>query len=474
MLRGELGRGLTITLMSLSVSRQFPLAFFGPRSADLLVVALHAGDAPGGLRLGAGFSHESSSPADDTTSDTEDKSDSARRVTLESLECLLHFQASQREQELAELARLVAFSLTRPAVASDRAQRDAVLSAASIHVLGDALRHQFAGPDSSAVIADMRSELQVAQQINSALTRQHDTQSAELADLRSQLNIMTLERDRLLDVSKQSTAFTASLRKSVAELEAQAAIARSQANAQVAAAFRHADGFKRQVQDRDQEIAALRVSIADPDRAYADLQGVASKHFAQLQESARLLVDGGSQPLRHAQSVIAHQRAVILRQKRVIARQGSIPMHDPHMAAAAAGGLDAPGLSPSDLQLNARLCRILAERFPEAMEIPSGETRVLELRIGSHQDGVLTAPPGSSSPRQASGRTAQSRSIGLDASDVDPAGGSSQPRRTLAQLRRARLNTLTPAEKLHRLSHPVSETAAGSRRKPHQPPDHPV
>ncbi|GMF49806.1 unnamed protein product [Phytophthora fragariaefolia] len=107
------------------------------------------------------------------------------------------------------------------------------------------------------------------------------------------------------------------------------------------------------------------------------------------------------------------------------------------------------------------------------MEIPSGETRVLELRIGSCQDGALTAPPGSSSPRQASGRTAQPSSIGLAASDVDSAGGSSQPRRMLAQLRRARLNTLTPAEKLHRLSHLVSATAAGSRRKPHQPPDQP-
>ncbi|GMF23362.1 unnamed protein product [Phytophthora fragariaefolia] len=230
---------------------------------------------------------------------------------------------------------------------------------------------------------------------------------------------MTLKRNRLLDLSKQSTAFPASLRKSVAELEAQAAVARSQADAQIAAAFRHADDFKRQVQNRDQEIASLRISIAEHDRAYEDLQGVASKHFAQLQGSAWLLVDGGSQPLRHAQSVIAHQRAVILRQQRLIARQGSIPMHDPHTAAAAAaGGLDAPGLSPSDLQLNAR-------------------------------------------------------SIGLTASEVDSAGGSSQLRRTLAQLRRARLNTLTPAEKLRRLSHSVSATAAGSRRKPHQPPDQP-
>ncbi|GMF40030.1 unnamed protein product [Phytophthora fragariaefolia] len=33
--------------------------------------------------------------------------------------------------------------------------------------------------------------------------------------------------------------------------------------------------------------------------------------------------------------------------------------------------------------------------------------------------------------------------------------------------------SLTPAERLRRLSHPVSATAAGSRRKPHQPPDPP-
>ncbi|GMF17035.1 unnamed protein product [Phytophthora fragariaefolia] len=194
------------------------------------------------------------SPQGDTTSDAEDKSDSARRVTLESLECLLHLQDSQREQELAELARLGAFSLTRPVVPSDRAQRDAVLSAASVQELGDALRRLFTGPDSSAVIANLRSEPQVVQQINSSLTRRLDTQSVELADFRNRLNVMTLECDRLLDMSKQSNAFTASLRKSVAELETQAAVARSQADAKVAAAFRHAGSFKRQVQDRDQEI----------------------------------------------------------------------------------------------------------------------------------------------------------------------------------------------------------------------------
>ncbi|GMF40592.1 unnamed protein product [Phytophthora fragariaefolia] len=107
-------------------------------------------------------------------------------------------------------------------------------------------------------------------------------------------------------------------------------------------------------------------------------------------------------------------------------------MYDPHMAAAAAGGLDAPGLSPSNLQLNARLCRILAERFQEAMAIPSGKTQVLELRIGSRQDGSATAPLSSSSPCRDSG-----------------------------------------PKKLRRLSHPVSTIAGGSRRKPHQPPGQP-
>ncbi|GMF63123.1 unnamed protein product [Phytophthora fragariaefolia] len=184
------------------------------------------------------------------------------------------------------------------------------------HELGDALRRQFAGPDSAAVIADLRTELQVVQQINTSLTRRLDTQSAELADLQGQLKVMTLERDRFMDLSKQSTAFSASLRKRVAELEAQVASAQVVSDAEVAAAFRHADDFKRQVLDRDQEIATLRASIVDRDRAYATLQGVATKHFTQLQDSARLLTDGGSQPLRHAKEVIAHQRAVIFRQKR--------------------------------------------------------------------------------------------------------------------------------------------------------------
>ncbi|GMF58147.1 unnamed protein product [Phytophthora fragariaefolia] len=115
--------------------------------------------------------HRPPTPPGDTTSDAEQKSDSARQVTLESLEFMLQFQASQREQELAELATIVVISLTRPAAPSDRAQRDALLSATTIHELGDALRRQFVGSDSATVIADLRTELQVVHQINASLTR---------------------------------------------------------------------------------------------------------------------------------------------------------------------------------------------------------------------------------------------------------------------------------------------------------------
>ncbi|GMF57409.1 unnamed protein product [Phytophthora fragariaefolia] len=147
------------------------------------------------------------------------------------------------------------------------------------------------------------------------------------------------------------------------------------------------------------------------------------------------------------------------------------------MAVAAAGGLDAPGLSPSDLQLNARLCRLLAERFPEVMVIPSGETRTLALQVGPRRDSSASVVPASTPPCQGASSPASSNSTGRFASGVGSAGGdfSGDPRsrRTLSQHRRARLKSLTPTERLRRLSHPTSATAAGSRRKPHQPPDQP-
>ncbi|KAE9307960.1 hypothetical protein PF008_g21099 [Phytophthora fragariae] len=176
-------------------------------------------------------------------------------------------------------------------------------------------------------------------------------------------------------------------------------------------------------------------------------------------------------------------------------------MHDPHMAAAAGAGLDVPGLSPADLQLNACLCRALAARFPEVTDIPAGETRTVESVIHPRGDGAASAPPASSNSAGLSPRL-DSRTSGVSSGDgtsvpasssaIVPPGVPAQPSssapappsKSIDQLRRARLDTLTPAEKLRRYSNarassgrrlwvPKSSTAAGSRVKPHVPPPQP-
>ncbi|KAE8908036.1 hypothetical protein PF003_g8091 [Phytophthora fragariae] len=160
------------------------------------------------------------------------------------------------------------------------------------------------------------------------------------------------------------------------------------------------------------------------------------------------------------------------------------------MAAAAGAGLDVPGLSPADLQLNACLCRALAARFPEVTDIPAGETRTVESVIHPRGDGAASAPPASSNSAGLS-PSLDSRTSGVSSGDgtsvpasssaIVPPGVPAQPSssapappsKSIDQLRRARLDTLTPAEKLRRYSNPKSSTAAGSRVKPHVPPPQP-
>ncbi|EGZ10225.1 hypothetical protein PHYSODRAFT_338893, partial [Phytophthora sojae] len=246
--------------------------------------------------------------------------------------------------------------------------------------------------------------------------------------------------------------------------------------------------------ERDSEIERLTQLLSARDAEYAVLQGISTKHFEQLQESARLLISGDAQPLRDAKATIKHQREAILRQKRVISRMGLLPMHDPHMAATAAAGLDAPGLSPADLQLNARLCRILAQRFPEVMDIPAGETRRVELTIHPRADGAATTPPApvssagsflgqSTRLTESEAPAPPSESPASSAANPVSAGAVSMPvsisasrhrrSKSVDQVHRARLDTLTPTEKLLRSSNPKSATAAGSQRKPKKPLEQP-
>ncbi|POM57793.1 Hypothetical protein PHPALM_37648 [Phytophthora palmivora] len=143
-------------------------------------------------------------------------------------------------------------------------------------------------------------------------------------------------------------------------------------------------------------------------------------------------------------------RETILRQKRVISRQGFVPMHDPHMAAAAGAGLDVPGMDPASLKLNARLCLLLAERFPEVMRIPDGEDRT------SASDSAAVPTPGSGSaaalpPSSSSART----QVPL----------RHRPSRSIVALRRVRKDKLTPPQRLRVLANPESATAAGPRKR---------
>ncbi|KAI9998265.1 hypothetical protein PInf_002631 [Phytophthora infestans] len=258
-------------------------------------------------------------------------------------------------------------------------QRRAILHAASAGELLDILKGNYAALDYPKIIGDRQADNQAAQEENRALTRRLDSLALSSVDLSTQLSSAQQQVSRLEAAATQSANLLASLRKAVALSEAKLARAIAAEQSKVDAALGQAQLHHQQVLDLDAEIDVLLRSIFERDAAFITLQGIAYKHFEQLQESVRLYSSTGTQPLRHAQSVIAEQRAVILRQKRLIRRNGIIPMHDPHMAAAAGGNLQVPGLDPSDLLLIPRLCRVLESRFPEVLNIPAGETRRLEL-----------------------------------------------------------------------------------------------
>ncbi|KAE9294541.1 hypothetical protein PR003_g24233 [Phytophthora rubi] len=281
-----------------------------------------------------------------------------------------------RQQENGDLARLLSFAFTQPVPPVDRFQRRALLDAQSVTELTHVLRGQYSLLGSAQVIADLRQELDTLQTLQGDQARRLDSLATENAELQEKVKEANLERSLWEREAKKASPFLTSLRKALAKSEAALKLAQESQDRKIKSAFKHSDDHAHKVKKLEEEVVTLTKALADRDHAYAELHAVATKHFEQLQESTRLLLEGDSQPLRHAKAVIDSQRQVILRQKRVIARDGKLPMHDPHMAASAGAGLDVPGLSPADLQLNARLCRTLAMRFPEVMDIPAGETRM--------------------------------------------------------------------------------------------------
>ncbi|KAG3108126.1 hypothetical protein PI125_g12112 [Phytophthora idaei] len=133
------------------------------------------------------------------------------------------------------------------------------------------------------------------------------------------------------------------------------------------------------------------------------------------------------------------------------------------------------GCNHADLKLNARLCHLLEMRFPEVMTIPAGEFRRVQLSIHPRQDGSATSPIAtvSSGATLATSSKAPVASVSAASSADGPASSASLPQRplrTLDQLRRDLLSTLTPKEQLGRYANPKSPTAAGSCRCPSAPP----
>ncbi|POM66872.1 Hypothetical protein PHPALM_17199 [Phytophthora palmivora] len=295
-----------------------------------------------------------SSPGD-TTSDATIKSSSVGVATMDPVSALVTEQGDRHHNEHIQLARLIALALTQPPESSDSTQRQAILHAESAGALVDILRGQYQPPNSSAELAQLRVDLHSAETSNASLQKRLGSSLDQVAQLKLQLE--TSERECHIwkrEVDKSVDLIT-SLRKALTASGAELKQARATAQ------------------------------TAERDEAYKILQGVSAKHFQQLQEIVLSLDDDGSHKLRHAKTTIDEMRETILRQKRVIRRQGFVPMHDPRMAAAAEAGLDVPGMDPASLKLNARLCRLLAERFPAVMRIPDGEDRVVELRICSRQ-----------------------------------------------------------------------------------------
>ncbi|EGZ29723.1 hypothetical protein PHYSODRAFT_323209 [Phytophthora sojae] len=359
-------------------------------SAELADSASRAHGSESAFRT---YPRRSPSPRDDTTSGAagSGRSDSAG-------------SSEQRRIENTDMARLLSFVITRPAPGADREVRRAALEATSV----------------SELVCFVRVELKSAKTINADLTRRLDSLVAAKADLEERFKPAEEERDRWKAESQKSSPLLTSFQKALAESEASLKSARDSQDATVQSAFARAQVLSKEIKERNSEIESLTQLL-----------------------SARDAEVGST--IRNAKAVIKHQREVILRQKRIISRNGVLPMHDPHMAVAAAAGLGVPGMNPADLQLNARLCRFLTQRFPEVMDIPAGETRRVELITHPRADGAATTPP------------------------VAVSSAGSFLGKSVEQLRRARLDMLTPAEKLRRYSNPKSATAAGPRRKPQKP-----
>ncbi|KAE9275690.1 hypothetical protein PR003_g29261 [Phytophthora rubi] len=222
------------------------------------------------------------------------------------------------------------------------------------------------------------------------------------------------------------------------------------------------DHLRRMVEARDKDLDRLMGHLKEHDVAYTALQGVSSSYFAQIQEAAQVVSSGGpDRALRFANQTIHEQRRVIQQQKNILRHHGQIVVTDPALALAAAAGLDAPGLSPSELAINARLCRLLEARWPELVRISDDELREVTLRV-SGPVAPVHVPASLPTPNP----VAPASSAEPDESTLDFDVPSVEPRR-VPESRYAR-DHLTPATRpsMHLPTTPASTASVSEAAAP--------
>ncbi|GMF49870.1 unnamed protein product [Phytophthora fragariaefolia] len=256
----------------------------------------------------------------------------------------------------------------------------------------DVLRANTAEPPSSTKeLAELRVQNAKLTRDNQALLRRLESALASSTRFEHDLATVVRERDEWKRHVTKTSELVASFRNTVCVLELQLKESTRQANRQVDSCQQLADHLRRMVDQRDKDLKRMSEVLAERDVAYSALEGVASSYFEQVQEASA-------------------------RQKNVLRHNGRISVTDPALALAAAAGIDAPGLSPGDLALNARLCRLLETRWPELSQVQPSEVREITLRV-SGPVAPSSAPV--SLPLSSAAPTSNSSAAGLAMTPAD-------------------------------------------------------
>ncbi|GMF43577.1 unnamed protein product [Phytophthora fragariaefolia] len=276
----------------------------------------------------------------------------------------------------------------RPALPTVFALRRDLLRVRSFGDMLDVLRGNTAEPPSSTKeLAEPRVQNANLTRDNQAPLRRLEPALTSSTRFEHDLATVVPERDEWKRHATKTSELVASFRNTVCVLELQMRESSRQANRRVHFCQQPVDHLRRMVDQRDKDLKRMSEVLAERDVAYSALQVVASSYFEQVQAAAAIISSGGAdRALGFANQTIDNQRRVI--QRRVIQRQKNILRHngwisvtDPALALVAAAGFDAPGLSPGDLALNARLCRLLEARRPELSQVQPSEVREITLRV---------------------------------------------------------------------------------------------